>query len=265
MNGAGRRIAALMLRHWYLIRSSWPRLVELTYWPTVHLIMWGFLQNFLSAQAGPLAAFAATLVGAVFLWEVLFRCQINFSISFLEEMWSRNLGGLLVSPLRAGELVAGLMAMSLTRAAIGLIPTAFVASLAFDFSWAEVWPGVIGFVLNLTVFGWTLALIGAGVVLRNGLGSETLIWASLFLFLPFCCVYYPLASLPEPLQAVAVFLPPTFVFESLRATLAGEGADVFGLLRAGALNAVYLAGALAFFFFFLRSARRRGSLMRIGE
>ena len=39
------RIGAMMLRHFYLLRSSWPRLLELIYWPLVQMLMWGFLQT----------------------------------------------------------------------------------------------------------------------------------------------------------------------------------------------------------------------------
>ena len=43
---------------------------------------------------------AGTLIGAVILWDILFRGQLGFSISFLEEMWARNLGNLMMSPLK---------------------------------------------------------------------------------------------------------------------------------------------------------------------
>ena len=28
-----QRIGAMILRYWYLLLSSWPRLIELMYWP----------------------------------------------------------------------------------------------------------------------------------------------------------------------------------------------------------------------------------------
>ena len=55
-------------------------------------------------------------IGAVLLWDILFRGQLGFSISFLEEMWSRNLGNLMISPLRPIEFVCALMIMSLDPA-----------------------------------------------------------------------------------------------------------------------------------------------------
>jgi hypothetical protein len=42
---APHRIAAMVLRYVYLLRSSWTRLLELIYWPAVQLFVWGFLQS----------------------------------------------------------------------------------------------------------------------------------------------------------------------------------------------------------------------------
>ena len=109
----------MVLRYWYLLRSSWPRMLELVYWPAVQMFMWGFLQLYSSSNAGFFARAGATFIGAVLLWDILFRGQLGFSISFLEEMWARNMGNLMISPLRPVEFIAALMIMSLMRLAIG--------------------------------------------------------------------------------------------------------------------------------------------------
>ena len=33
------RIGAMILRHVYLLRTSWPRLFELMYWPTIQIVL----------------------------------------------------------------------------------------------------------------------------------------------------------------------------------------------------------------------------------
>ena len=96
----------MMLRYWYLLRSSWPRLIELVYWPTVQMITWGFLQLYVMQNAGFFARAGGTFIGAVLLWDILFRGQLGFSISFLEEMWARNIGNLMMSPLRPFEFIS---------------------------------------------------------------------------------------------------------------------------------------------------------------
>ena len=118
---ASRRIGAMVLRHAYLLRTSWPRIFELMYWPTIQMILWGFITRFLLTNSSYIAQAAGLLVSAVLLWDVLFRGQLGFSLSFLEEVWSRNLGNLSVSPLRPSEFLFSLMAMSLLRTLIGTL------------------------------------------------------------------------------------------------------------------------------------------------
>src|SRR4029077_18513303 len=118
---SGRRIGAMIARYWYLLRSSWPRLLELVYWPAVQMMMWGFLQLYIGENSGFFARAGGTFIGAVLLWDILFRGQLGFSVSFLEEMWSRNLANLMISPLKPIEFVIALMTMSIVRLAIGMV------------------------------------------------------------------------------------------------------------------------------------------------
>ena len=140
--GSPRRIGAMMLRYWYLLRSSWPRLLDLVYWPTVQMVTWGFLQYYITSNAGFFARAGGTFIGAVLLWDILFRGQLGFSISFLEEMWSRNIGNLMMSPLRPIEFIAALMVMSVVRLSIGAVPVTFLAiasSASTSTDWASRW------------------------------------------------------------------------------------------------------------------------------
>jgi len=126
-SGSLRRIGAVMLRHWYLIAGSWPRFLDLCYWPMVQMILWGFIQTFMIQQSSFFAQAAGILLAGVMLWDVLFRGQIGLAISFFEEVYSRNLGHLLATPLTIGEYMAALMSVSLVRTAVGLFPATVFA------------------------------------------------------------------------------------------------------------------------------------------
>ena len=264
MAGA-RRIGAMVLRYWYLLRSSWPRLLELIYWPTVQMLMWGFLQTYLHDTSGFLAAAAGALLGAVLLWDILFRGQIGFSISFLEEMWAHNLGHLMISPLRTAEFVLALMVMSVIRVIIGLAPVTLMALIFFDFNVFSLGISLVGFFLILIFTSWSIGLVVCGLVLRQGLGAESLAWSLIFLLLPLACVYYPVSTLPDWLQYVALALPPTYVFEGMRAILIDGVFRADLMLRGFLLNMVYLAAGLTAFYALMRSARVQGSLLVSGE
>jgi len=260
-----RRVAAMVLRYWYLLRASWPRLLDLIYWPAVQMLMWGFLQLYISQNAGFFARAGGTFIGAVLLWDILFRGQLGFSISFLEEMWSRNLANLMISPLRPVEFVLALIVMSVIRLAISTIPVALLAIAFFGFNLFGLGLALAAFFVNLLLTSWAIGIFVSGLVMRNGLGAENMAWTIMFIFLPLTCVYYPVAVLPGWLQHVAWALPPTYVFEGMRALLIDQVFRADLMLQALGLNVVFFAAGALAFLALLKSSRRSGSLMQGGE
>ncbi|MCZ7659722.1 MAG: ABC transporter permease [Xanthobacteraceae bacterium] len=262
---SARRVGAMILRYWYLLRSSWPRLLELVYWPAVQMMMWGFLQLYIDQNASFFARATGTFIGAVLLWDILFRGQLGFSVSFLEEMWARNMGNLMISPLRPFEFVAALMVMSLVRLAIGMVPVSLLAIAFFGFNLWGLGLALAAFFVNLILTSWAVGIFVSGLVLRNGLGAENLAWTLMFIFMPLACVYYPVATLPGWLQVFAWALPPTYVFEGMRALVIDQAFRADLMIEAFALNIVLFALASAGFLALLADARRAGSLMQTGE
>jgi ABC-2 type transport system permease protein len=259
------RIWGMVLRYWYVIRSSWPRTAELIYWPLVQMLMWGFLQGYLATATSLASRAAGLFIGAVLLWDILVRSQLGFAVAFLEEIWSRNLGHLMMSPLRPGELIASLMVVSLIKLMVAMIPVALLAYLFFGFNVLGLGFAFAAFFANLIIMSWSLGLVSTGVVLRWGLGAESFAWLIVFVFLPVCCVYYPVAFLPAWLQPLALSLPPTYVFEGLRGIVLKGTFDGDLMLRAFLLNAVYFALGFVAFRHFLQSARVHGTLVQMGE
>jgi ABC-2 type transport system permease protein len=262
---SARRVGAMVLRYWYLLRSSWPRILDLIYWPAVQMLMWGFLQLYISQNSSFFNQAAGTFIGAVLLWDILFRGQLGFSISFLEEMYARNMGNLMMSPLRPVEFVTALMVMSVIRLAIGMVPVSLLAIAFFGFNLWGLGLALAVFFLNLILTSWAIGIFVAGLLLRNGLGAESLAWTFMFLFLPLTCVYYPVSVLPVWLAPVAWSLPPTYVFEGMRALLIDHVFRADLMLEAFAINVGFFAAATAMFFMLLRSARRHGTLLQTGE
>ncbi|BBF94541.1 ABC transporter permease [Blastochloris tepida] len=260
-----RRVGAMVLRYWYLLRSSWPRLLELVYWPAVQLLTWGFIQLYVADNATFFARAGGAFIGAVLLWDILMRGQLGFSVSFLEEMWARNMGNLLMSPLTTAEFVASLMIMSIVRLAVGMVPVSVMAIFFFDFNLYAMGFALAAFFANLILTSWSVGLVVSGLVLRNGLGAEGLAWTIMFLFMPLACVYYPVAVLPDWLQQVAWVLPPTYVFEGMRTLLIDHVFRADLMLQALALNAVLFAAAAWAFSRLVESARDQGSLIAAGE
>jgi ABC-2 type transport system permease protein len=102
-------------------------------------------------------------------------------------------------------------------------------------------------------------------VLRNGLGAESIVWTLMFGLMPLACVYYPVAVLPDWLQPVAWMLPPTYVFEGMRALLIDHVFRADLMVWSLAINAGLLVASFAIFLALLRSAKKLGSLLGGGE
>ncbi len=273
MKPAFRRVWGLLYRHLALYRRSWPRLLELAYWPVLQMCIWGFTARFLAqriaaAPGGSLHAAAlagAALLGGVLLWEVALRSQMGVAIAFMEEIWSRNLGHVFVSPLRPWELVGALLGVSLARMLAGVLPAIGVAYLLYAFNLFALGPVVVLFFANLMMMGWAVALGVISLILRHGAGAEALAWSVLFGLTPFAAVFYPVAVLPAPMRALAFMVPASHVFEGMRAALIAGVTRWDQLGLAFGLNLVWIAAATALFAYQFREARRRGALLGIGE
>ena len=260
-----RRVGAMVLRHWYLLRSSWPRLIELIYWPAVQMFMWGLLQLGIAQQSGTAMAAASTFLAAFLLWDLLFRGQIGFSMSFMEEMWSRNLPNLMISPLRPVEFVTSLMIMSIIRLAVGFVPVTILAIFFFGFNLWSLGFALAVFFANLFFTAWAVGMLCSGLVMRNGLGAEGLTWSMMFVLLPLTCVYYPVTTLPAWIQPLAWALPPTAVFEGMRALVTEHVFRADLMLWALGLNALWLLAGATSFIMLLSGARKAGALIQTGE
>lgn len=259
------RVYAMVLRYIYLLKRSWPRVLELAYWPTMQMILWGFISLYLSSNSSVLAQASGVLLAGVLLWDVMFRGQLGVSTVFFEEMYSRNLGHLFASPLRPYELVIALLTISLLRTTIGVGGAALLAIPLYHYSIFDMGLPLITFFVNLLVMGWSIGLLVGAMVLRYGLGAENLAWVAIFAVAPVSGIYYPVSVLPGWLQFIAHTLPSSYVFEGMRALLYQQEFRLDYFFTAAVLNVVYLAGAIGIFLAVFHSARQRGLLLNVGE
>jgi ABC-2 type transport system permease protein len=248
-----------------VLRTSWPRLFELAYWPTLQMVLWGFISQFLASNSSWVAQASGVLIAAVILWDVLFRGQLGVSVSFLEEIWSRNLASLFVSPLRPYEMIVSLMVMSLIRTLIGVLPAALLAILLYNYSIFTLGLPLLAFFVNLMVMGWAAGLMISALILRFGVAAESLAWITIFALAPVSGIYYPVGSLPAWLQPLSWALPSAHVFEGMRAVMFDGVFRLDHLAAAIGLNAVYLGIGAALFLYSFHIARQRGLLMKLGE
>ena len=260
------RILALLIRYKNISFGSIPRLISIFYWPSVQILFWGFFTNFLiSNNSYTGLGILSIILSAVVLWDILFRGQLGLTMSFLEEIWSRNLTNLFISPIREFELIISLIFISFIRTIIGLTPAVLIANYFFEFHLFELGLYLIFFFFNLILVGWTIGFFVSGLVLRYGHSFEELAWAIIFILLPFSCVYYPLDSLPPIMQKISVIFPPAHIFESMRDILINDLIRYDLIKNIILLNVVYLMGSIFFFLKVISISRKKGLLINQGE
>lgn len=259
------RVYAIVIRYIYLLRGSWPRILEQAYWPTVQMIIWGFVTQFFMTNSDWVAQATGVLLSAVLLWDVLFRAQLGVSVPFMEEIFARNLGHMFASPLRPYELIMALLAISIMRTLIGVGTAALLAIPLYHISVFEMGLPLIAYFTNLLVFGWSVGLMISALLMRYGLGVDSLAWASIFALAPVSGIYYPIAILPAWLQPVAWSLPTSYVFEGMRKVLFEAVFDQMLFVQSVSLNIFYLLLGGWIFHRSFQNARKKGLLLQLGE
>jgi ABC-2 type transport system permease protein len=259
------RIHALVQRHLFLYRRSLPRLMEIFYWPFLDLVVWGFITMYLMRYQGRLPGVVTFFLGALILWDVLFRAQQGITISFLEEMWARNLMNLFASPLTPGEFLAATMTLSVFKVAAVSFVMAICALVFYDYNVFAIGLALIPFVLNLAMAGWIIGVLTTSIIMRFGQEAEVLAWGMVFLFQPISCVFYPIEILPAWLQAIAWGNPAAHIFEGMRLVLTTSSFPIRHLGWATALNLGYLVCMIGWFHHTFSVCKERGLLVRVGE
>ncbi|MBZ5585218.1 MAG: ABC transporter permease [Acidobacteriia bacterium] len=232
-----RRVAAIVLRQFYLLRGSPARVLPLFAWVAIDIVLWGFITKYLNAVAASGLNFTATLLGAVLLWDFLVRVMQGVTTAFLEDVWSRNFLNLFAAPLAISEYVCGLVLSSIATSSIGLVIMLVLATGVFGLSFFSYGMMLVPFLAVLFLFGIALGIVGSAVVLRLGPAAEWFIWPIPAMLSPFAGVFYPLSTLPRWMQYIGRFLPASYVFEGMRKAIAGEAFSPYLLVLGACLAA----------------------------
>ena len=259
------RMYGLFLRHFYLITRSFPRVLDLIYWPSIQITLWGFISNFFASHSTYYNNAVGVILTCAILYDFLFRTSIGFNMLFLEEIWSRNFTNLFISPIRIWEIITSLVLTALIRALIGLVPAIILTSPLFGISILDLGIYLFFIFLSLYIFGITLGIFVSAGLLRFGPSFENIAWSTMFLLAPFGCIYYPAEILPDFFQKIAYSLPLVYIFEEARSILINQTVNFEHILKAFYLNGIYLIIAISLFYYSFYQARKRGTLINIGE
>ncbi len=259
------RVLGFSTRYLYLFKRSLPRLMEIFYWPVIDLLLWGFVGIYLNKHQGATPDIIGFFLGALILWDILFRSQQGISISFLEDIWSRNLLNIFTSPISQTEYITTLLFMSVIKLILASTVMVLLALLFYAFNIFTFGLALIPLAANLIIMGWSIGIITTAVILRYGQQAEVLAWGIAFLFQPVSAVFYPVDVLPPFLRVVAWCVPASHVFEGMRTVLNGAPLPLGQVLIAALLNIVYITVAILFFKWNFKMVKKKGLLARNGE
>src|SRR5262245_17798365 len=223
------RMSAIVIRHFYLVSGSPARVLPLFAWVAIDMVLWGFITKYLNSVTAAGFDIVPVFLGAVLLWDFFTRVMHGVTMAFMEDVWSRNFLNIFATPLSISEYVSGLVLSSIGTSAVGLAVMLFLASAIFGLSFLAYGLALIPFLLVLFLFGIALGVLGAAIVLRFGPASEWFIWPVPALVSPLAGVFYPLSTLPSWMQHICRALPPSYIFENVRAIVAGRTASTYDL------------------------------------
>ena len=259
------KIFALSLRHVYLIKGSFPRILDLIYWPTIQIFLWGFISKFFTLNSSYFENTVGIILSAAILYDFLFRSSISYNMMFLEEIWSRNFTNLFIAPIKISEIIAALTITAIFRTLIGLVPAALLAMPLFGVSIFKIGIPLIFLLITLYIFGVTLGLLVTSGLVRFGPSFENIAWASLFFLAPLGCIYYPIEILPDWLQIIAKLLPLVHIFEEMRNVLIHDIVNYYQIFKAIIISFIYFIFGIIVFYLSYEGAKNRGTLINIGE
>jgi ABC-2 type transport system permease protein len=257
-----RPIAAIVLRQFYLLRSSPTRVLPMIAWVGVDIILWGFISRYLNSVTSGGINFIASLLGAVLFWDFFTRVMQGVTMAFFEDVWSRNFINVFATPLLISEYLTGLVLTGIATSLVGLVVMLVLATWLFGLPFFSMGLLLLPFLLVLFLFGIGLGVLASAMVLRLGPASEWLVWPIPALLSPFVGVFYPLSTLPPWMRAVGHALPPSYVFENMRSLVSGNGYSGAGLVIGVALALLDILLAAWLFTLIYRYAVRSGLLAR---
>jgi len=259
------KIYGLSLRHIYLIKSSFPRILDLIYWPSIQVFLWGFISKFFTISSSYYNNTVGVILTAAILYDFLFRSSISYNMMFLEEIWSRNFTNLFTAPIKISEIIAALTMTAIFRTMIGLVPAVLLAIPLFGVSIFKLGIPLFFLLIALYIFGISLGLLVTAGLLRFGPSFENIAWASLFFLAPLGCIYYPIEILPSFLQIIAKILPLVHIFEEMRNILINQTINNVAILKGLFISLIYFFIGVAIFYAAYFGAKIKGTLINIGE
>lgn len=242
----------------YVFIHSINRMSDAFYWPLVDLLLWGLTISYVKSFSPHAENIVFIVISGILFWLIVWRGQYEISVNLLEELWSRNLVNMFVSPLKFSEWIVSTVLLSFIKAFFSVTFAAIVAYFLYHVRLFYYGFYLIPFMILLFMTGWWIGFIVAGCILRWGTKVEQFAWSLVYVIAPFSVAYFPMVILPTWAQKIAMLVPTSYVFESVREVIYKGTLDPSKLLISFILNVIYLIASLIFLHKSFKCALKKG-------
>jgi len=256
------KIWAFSVRSALVTRRNVFAVFEMLFWPLIGIFSVGLLTRFLHLEEETVSFI---LIGAVTM-NTIQIAQLDLSYALLYSVWSKSLKHEFIAPVSLFHILIGSGLVGLVRGLLVFGIMGFLSVYFFDMDLRR--PGLTGLICFLLGMFLNAAVIGAlvvALVLRFGQRAEVAAWAFSYLMLLLCGLYYPISVLPESIQILAQFIPLTYFLDYFRHFYGFPAASKHPLLYGFGQTVLYLILSYGLVSVTLRSAYRRGTLLRLSD
>jgi len=253
---------SVVLQEYYITKASMETVADIFWLPLMSVVAFGFVnQYYISVSAtGQTHSLTATYM----FWEFMRAVQYTTSLGIMWNIWSHNLTNMFITPLSMKEYFGTKLLTSTCVALIGITLNSIVTKLIFNFDLLTALglTNIFLYAVNLALFGWIIGIVLIGIIFKHGTKVQALTWGVIYLFQPLTASLFPVKILPDFIQKISYMLPPTYVFEAIRANLVDPTPrwDMFskGLM----LNFIYLVVATIIFQILYQQSRKSGQFVK---
>ncbi len=252
------RVFAMIYRYAINLRHNFDRLADMFYWPAMDLFIWGLTGIYFAKLNPQIPHGEQIIITGVIFWIVIWRAQYEITTNLLSEMWDINLVNIFISPLTIVEWIIAVMIYGFSKMIVSLSFSALLAFILFDYSVLSFGIYLIPIVLSLLLTGWAGGFLVASFIIRYGTKIQTIAWMGVAIIAPFTALYYPLSTLPDWAQKIAIIVPSSYILENTRQILSTGTATYEKFIISFALNIFYLILSIWFFIFMFKKSKKRG-------
>lgn len=257
------RIRALTFYYLTVVFRNKGRLVDIFVWPLLELLMFGFLSSFITSISTGFTQAVVVILGALIFWHFFGRTMNEIVMAFTDDIYSRNLNNILITPLSTWELIVSLALSSLIKLSANLIIVLPLSWWLYRLNIFAIGPMSIAYISILTIWGISLGLLTSATHFIFGHRAGAFSWAVAGIIQPFSLVFYPRSVLPLLAEKITYLIPASYVFEAFRFHLSTKTVDLAGLIIAGGLTIFYLILAAVIFYLSFDYSRRSGIITKM--